>query len=228
MILTKIFLLTVIVVVLFSCNKIDNYNAPNGTIYGNLNDNITKEPIQSEEPNGFTIKLFEKGKSVNAPISFQGKPDGTFENAWIFQNEYKVLPTDGAFFPVDTVTLKVGSHTEVNFDVTPYLGILNANVSVSSGKVTTNYMIERSKVGDKISERKTLVSSIPTVNNVVFNFKSETDLSGITDDAILASQFTDVVSGLTSGGKYYVRIAVRTNNGLKKYNYSKIFPVTIP
>jgi hypothetical protein len=205
----------------------DNYQAPDGDIYGKLIDNITNLPLQSEQPNGFNIKLFEKGGQMNSPISFSGKADGTYENAWIFQNEYKVIPTEGAFFPIDTVVVNVGSRTEVNFTVTPFLAVTNVTVQPSTGKVTASYNIARTVVGDKITERKTLVSKIPTVNNAIFHAKKETSTSGITDAVLLASTFTDEVTDLTPG-EYYVRIAVRTNNTLKRYNYSEVFKVTIP
>lgn len=217
-----------LIVVFQSCSKIDNYKAPDGNIYGKLIDKITKENIQTEQPNGYSVKLFEKGGKMNSPIVVPGKPDGTFENAFIFQNEYMVLPTEGAFFPVDTVKVQVGSHTEVNFEVMPFLAVTNVSITPSAGKVTANYTISRSQVGDKIVERKTLVSRVPTVNNSVNDFRSQTDLAGKPDLDILAASYSDVVTGLNAATKYYVRIAVRTNNGLKKYNYSKVFSVTIP
>ncbi|GAA4306423.1 hypothetical protein GCM10023143_12340 [Compostibacter hankyongensis] len=213
---------------LASCSKIDNYPAPDGGIYGKLTDKITHEGLQTEQPGGFTIKLFEKGGSLNSPISFSGKPDGTYENAHIFKNDYKVLPTEGAFFTIDTVDAQVGSHTELNFEVDPFLAVTDVTVTPASGKVTTAYKIVRDRASDKIVERKTLVSKAPTVNNVVFDLKAETELSGIPDETILAGQHTDTVSGLISGDTYYVRIAVRTDNALKKYNYSKIFKIAIP
>lgn len=227
MIRKKIILLFSIMLFFVACGEIDNYDEPNGAIYGTLTDNITNEPLQSEQPNGFNIKLFEKGGQMNSPIIFPGKADGTYENAWIFQNEYKVIPTEGAFFPIDTVTVNVGSRTEVNFTVTPFLAVVSASVQPSSGKITANYRIARSRVGDKIIERKTLVSKIPTVNNAIYNWKQDTNVSGIADEALLETSFTDEVTGLASGN-YYVRIAVTTNNALKRYNYSKVFEVTVP
>jgi hypothetical protein len=219
--------LAIVIVTLFAACEIDNYTEPNGAIYGTLIDNTTNETLQSEQPGGFNIKLYEKGGRMNSPIIFSGKPDGTFENAWIFRNEYKVIATEGAFFPVDTAVVKVGERTEVNFTVTPFLTVTNFSAQPGSGKIIASYKIARSQVGDKIIERKTLVSKVPTTNNAVFDFKSQTDLSGIDDTDILAAQYTDEVIGLTSG-QYYVRIAVRTSNGLNKYNYSKVFPVTVP
>jgi hypothetical protein len=226
MTLKKIVFLLIIGAFLASC-EIDNYDEPNGGIYGTLTDKITNETFQSEQPDGFNLKLFEKGGRMNSPIIFSGKPDGTFENAWIFQNEYKIIATEGAFFSVDTVVVKVGERTEVNFEVVPFLAVADVSVQAGSGKVTSSYKILRSQVGDKIIERKTLVSRVPAASNVVFDFKSETDLSGISDTDILTAQFTDEITDLPSG-KYYVRIAARTDNGLNKYNYSKVFPVSIP
>jgi hypothetical protein len=221
-------LLLTLVTVLASCSETDNYAAPNGGIHGILIDKITHEPLQTQQPNGFTVQLFEKGGSTNVPILIPGKPDGSYENAFIFQNEYAVLPTEGAFFPVEKAVVQVGKRTEANFEVMPFLAVTQVSVTPSQGKIAATYKIARSQVGGKILERRTLVSDIPTVNDVVFNFQSRTDLSATPDEAILAGDFTDEVSGLTPGKSYYVRIAVRTANALGKYNYSKPFQVTIP
>ncbi len=224
----NIIILLVVIVSFTSCGKIDNYDFPDGDIFGKLTDKITNENLQSEQPNGFNIKLFEKGGKLNSPIIFPGKSDGTFENALIFQNEYKVLPTEGAFFSVDTVNVQIGTLTEVNFEVMPFLAVTNVTVTPAAGSVTAVYNIARDQVGDKISERITLVSRVSTVNNVVYDFRKLTSLTGTADATVLATQYTDVVTGLTSGKTYWVRVAVRTNNSLKRYNYSKVFQVTIP
>lgn len=212
--------------VLVSCSEIDNYEEPNGGIFGTLTDDITNENFQSEQPNGFNVKLFEKGGEMNTPIVFSGRADGTFENARIFQNEYKVLPEEGAFFPVDTAVVQVGPRTEVNFTVTPFLAVTDVSVQPAEGKITATYGIARTVAAEKIIERKTLVSRIPTVNNTIFDLKQETGLSDIPDEDILAAEFTDEMA--VSPGDYYVRIAVSTDNALKKYNYSEVFEVTVP
>lgn len=224
----NIYSLITLITIFSSCKKIDNYASPNGDIYGKVIDNITKEGLQTEEPLGFTLQLFEKGGSMNSPISFDGKPDGTYENANVFQGEYKVIPTQGAFFPViDTTDIKIGGRTEVNFTVTPFLAVTNVSVQPGAGEITTSYNIVRSQIGDKISERETLISKIPTVSNVVFDFELVSDLTTVSDNDILSNQFTDTITNLTSG-IYYVRIAVRTSNALNKFNYSKVFEVTVP
>jgi hypothetical protein len=139
-----------------------------------------------------------------------------------------VLPGEGAFFPVDTAKgVMIGARTEKNFNVMPFLAVTNVVVTPAAGQITAVYNMARSRAKDKITERKTLVSLVPTVNNVVYNFRAQvTNLSTIPDLTLLATQFTDVVTGLTSGKTYYVRIALRT--GTNKYNYSKVFTVVIP
>jgi hypothetical protein len=235
MIRKNIFLLLLIIAVLISCGKVDNYDYPNGDIYGVLTDSITNEPLQSEQPNGFNVKLFEKGGILSTPIVIAGKTDGNYENALIFQKEYKVLPTEGPFFEYtgkDTLKVQVGSRTEVNFKVMPYLAITNVTVTPAAGQVTVTYNITRQRAAagstGKINQRITLVSIMPEVSNIVYTSRALTSLTGIADATILTTQFTDVVTGLTSGKTYWVRVAARTSNSLSRFNYSKTFQVTIP
>ena len=114
----------------------------------------------------------------------------------------------------------------------PYLAITEANVTTAAGQVTVTYNITRQRViagsEGKINQRVTLVSAIPEVSNRVYNFRKLTNLTGIPDATILATQHTDVVTGLTSGKTYWVRVGARTSNALSRFNYSNIFQVTIP
>lgn len=214
--------------IIFASCGIDNYEPPNGGIYGELIDGITKSSFQTQQPNGYNVHLFEKGGSQNIPLVIPGKPDGTFENSHIFQNEYRVIVTEGAFFPLDTLVVQVGKRTEVNVEVMPYLALTNVEIVPSEGKITSTYTIERERVAGKIVDCVTLVSEIPTVNNVTFDHRRVTDLSAMDDSAILADTFVDEIDGLTSGKKYYVRVAARIQSALGRYNYSNIFEVTIP
>lgn len=234
MIRKNIFILLFVVAAFISCNKIDNYKAPDGGIYGKLTDLMTNEGIQTEQPNGFNIKLYEKGGLMNTPITFSGKPDGTFENAFIFQNEYKVLPVEGAFFPItDTAVVQIGKNTEVNFSVMPYLSVTNVTVTPGTNKVTVVYNIARSQVGGKISTRKSMLSRVPTCNNATNDLSASTTTTAITDVTLLATTFTDVINGTTAfplvtGKTYWVRVGVLATNSLSRYNYSKVFQITMP
>jgi len=241
MIRKNIFILLFVFAALISCSKIDNYKAPDGDVYGKLTDLMTNEGIQSEQPNGFNIKMFEKGWLMNTPITFTGKPDGSFENALVFQNEYKVLPVEGPFFPItDTVVLQVGKRTEVNFNVMPFVSVTNVTVTPGTNKVTVVYNIARSQVGPKITTRKSMISNIYTCNNTTNlgnSLNVSTTTTGTTDVALLATTFTDVINGtpaipLVSGKTYWVRVGVLATgsgfNSLNRYNYSKTFQITMP
>jgi hypothetical protein len=213
--------------ILSSC-KHDNYSAPDAGIKGVITNAITNDQVQTEQPNGIKIRLLEEkyGASVQ-PIDFWCKPDGSFENANIFSGKYKVVPVEGAFFPSDTVEVNVNGLTEVNFKVTPFLTV-NASVTSSTAGITTVYTISRDKVGDKIIQCESLVSSYPSVSNTINEFKVTHDISGDTDEEILSKQYTDVIGGLTSGNTYYVRVGALTNNSNNKYNYSQVVQVKIP
>jgi hypothetical protein len=213
--------------ILSSCKQ-DNYPAPNAGIVGVITDAITNAPIQTEQPNGTKIRLIEEryGNKVT-PIDFWGKADGSFENSNVFADKYKIIPIEGAFFPADTAEVTVNGLITVNFKVTPFLTI-TASVTPSTGSVTTSYKISRTKVGDKITTCKTLVSAYPAVSNVINEFNVSHDISGDTDLNILSNQYSDKITGLTSGNTYYVRVAASTNNANNKYNYSEVFTVKIP
>jgi hypothetical protein len=238
MIRKNIILFLFILSLLSACSKIDNYKAPDGGVYGKLLDLMTNEGIQTEQPNGYNIKLFEKGRSLNSPVTFSGKPDGTFENVLIFQNEYKVLPVEGAFFPItDTAVVQIGDRTEINFSVMPFLSVINVTVTPGTNKVTVVYNIARNQVGGKITTRKAMLSKVPTVSNAFNNLNKTTSTTSITDVTLLATTFTDEITGTTafplvSGKTYWVRVgALATGSGynsLNRYNYSKIIQVTMP
>ncbi len=225
----KIFRLAAVALTLFlSCKKVDNYKGPDGEIFGSVIDKITQKPLQTQQPNGFTIQLFEEDKIGNVPVLIPGKPDGTFENTFIFQNTYRVIATEGAFFPVEPKTIAVGKRTEVNFEVIPFLAVTNSAITPSTGKITASYSLERLQEDGKILERRLLISRIPTVNSVVFDFQKQFNLADIDDTEILNTSYTDEIDGLSSGETYYVRIAARVQNALNRFNYSEVFVVKLP
>jgi hypothetical protein len=55
------------------------------------------------------------------------------------------------------------------------------------------------------------------------------DLSNITDETIVVTDYTDVITGyLESGVTYYARVAVLSTNSLGKYNFSTVQKVVVP
>ncbi|HTN36694.1 MAG TPA: DUF3823 domain-containing protein [Arachidicoccus sp.] len=216
--------------VLFTSCSHDNYPMPNAGIKGAVVDAASGEAVQTEQPNGIKIRLIEASYGSNvSPNDFWAKPDGTFENANVFTGNYKVIPVEGAFFPADTAEVNITGQVEVNFKVTPYLTIeMNVTAESEKGAVKVAYKISREKVADKIISCKVLASAYPHVSNIINEFNVSHDLSGTEDEAILSTNYTDKISGLTSGETYYFRVAASTNNAYNKYNYSKIISLKIP
>jgi len=217
-----------IVSLFFSCGKLDNYAEPGETLKGSLIDVVTNKPLITEQPNGFKILLLESSWSANPqPQTFWGKADGTFTDTKLFTGTYKVIPIEGAFFPVDTATVKLSGVVSQNFNVTPYLTV-TATSSVSSGNLNVSYTISRSKIGDKIIDSRVFVSTNPNVGNNIFtsSLSPFRDLSSIDDSVILTTTFNETISGLVAGKTYYVRVGARTNNPSKRYNFTEIKAVT--
>lgn len=226
------YLYSFLFIVLAACGKDDNYAAPDAGIKGQIIDDITKQPIQTEMPNGIRMRLQEKKYASPSNYDFWVRADGTFENTKVFSGLYDVRPIDGAFFPVDVKEVNIQGMTEVNFTVVPYLAI-TATASAASGTVTIKYKLSRSQAAGKITESRVMASSIPTVNVTIYDVinnahKSVTrSLNSEPDDTILATEYTDTITGLVSGKTYYVRVAARTAT-LAKYNYSPVIKINVP
>ena len=211
---------------LTSCEQ-DNYSLPNGSIKGSILD-ANNETVQTEQPDGIKIRLIEEKYGTDVtPNDFWCKADGTFENDFVFEGKYKVIPVEGAFFPVDTSEVDIQGVTKVDFKVVPFLTI-GASANVNNGNVIVTYKLSRNRVGGKIIQAKTLISSYPTVSNTINEKTITHDLSATDDVDILANQYTDTITGLTSGNTYYVRVAAIATNSYNKYNYSIIFKISIP
>jgi hypothetical protein len=221
-------LILLLVPLTFSCTKVDNYAAPDAGINGTIIDNVTKSGIQTEQPDGIRIRLLQSGYENVIPIDFWVKSDGSFENKMLFSGTYKVIPIEGAFLPPDTaiVTINKGI-TTVNFNVTPFLNITASEPTVVDNDIIIHYTIsEPAQVNYKIVTSQTMAANVPAVSQAVNDYTVTRDLSGTTNDIIVNTQFTDTLTEVQKG-TYYVRVGATTNNALGKYNYSKVFPVTI-
>lgn len=217
-------------VLMTSCldTDIDNYDAPNAGIQGKVIDNVTNEGIQSEQPNGFRVRLLESGYKNVIPIDFWGKADGSFRNTQLFSNEYRVIPIEGAFLMPDTVRISINGLTDVNFTVTPFATVHSSTPRVVGNSVVIDYTLSKPGViTQNIIRTMALAAKVPSVSSAVNDFNVSHDISGMSYDQIAATPFSDTLKNLPSG-KMFVRVAARTDNAQGKYNYSKVFEVNIP
>src|SRR5258708_29537226 len=108
----------------FSCTKTDNIAGPDSAFQGTIIDSVTGKNLVTET-GGVQIELKQLSWSANPdPYYIPSKPDGTFEDTRIFSGHYSVIPTQGAFWPVDSILKDISGTTKQDFNIIPYLHIL--------------------------------------------------------------------------------------------------------
>ncbi len=218
--------LCILAVAVVSC-KVDTYNLPSETLTGKV---VCADgtPFITEQPNGFRIRLDEvvDGKITNFPQYFWGKPDGTFRNTKIFKGTYVVQPVEGAFLPVDPVEVEISGETELTFEVTPNITI-NAAITTSGPDIIAKYRLTKAPGAGKITTARLLVSKWnPNVGMNRLDREAVRDLSGVKDEAILTTTYTDsVLDCLEPGVTYYVRVAALASNTSGRYNFSEVVKI---
>lgn len=218
--------LCILAVAVISC-KVDTYNLPSETLTGKV---VCADgtPFITEQPNGFRIRLDEvvDGKITNFPQYFWGKPDGTFRNTKIFKGTYVVQPVEGAFLPVDPVEVEISGETELTFEVTPNITI-NAAITTSGPDIIAKYRLTKAPGAGKITTARLLVSKWnPNVGMNRLDREAVRDLSGVKDEAIVTTTYTDsVLDCLEPGVTYYVRVAALASNTSGRYNFSEVVKI---
>jgi hypothetical protein len=223
----------------YSCTKADNYAGPNAAFEGNIIDSITGKNLLSET-GGFQIELKQLNWSATPdPYYISSKPDGSFEDTRIFSGHYSVIPTQGAFWPVDSILKDISGTTTQNFTVAPYLEIVNFTDSLNADSLvmTCQLMAPRTNGLPQILEIWPFVNTTSFVGSGAYisnytisdNTNSNYNLANISSNwnaAIASTTYRLVVHGLLAGRTYYARLGVRVNDGYKKYNYSAVVAVT--
>ena len=217
-----------IVVSLGSCSKVDNYDAPDGTLTGSVIDNVTGKSIVTEQPDGYRIKCNEISWS-NAPISqyFWGKADGTFNNTKLFAGKYQITPVEGAFVepPPQTVDITSGGVTKIDFTVTPYISFTGVSIVKTGTNVIVTFKLAKNVASSSPQSYRVFVSALtPNVGNIVFDSGvSSGDLKLIDSDMGVTKVVT--LDKLVAGKKYYIRIGARCTNPSGRYNFTEIVSI---
>src|SRR5690554_6827376 len=98
-------IVSILLILFYSC-ELDNYAAPDSTIYGGIYDEITNELIQQDIINGVQIEYIEHGYNNPQTQYLILKPDGTYRNNLMFANTYTITPVRGNFVPIDSETIE--------------------------------------------------------------------------------------------------------------------------
>jgi len=215
---------------LVSCvNEIDNYDAPNGGIKGTILDTETNEPIplSVQGSTGTIINLFELNTDATQSVDFYAKYDGTYENAQIFNCEYKVV-VNGPFVSPCEGTVNVKGQTVFDLKATPYARI-KASANVSDEVITIQYEVKPTNSSFSVSEVYGYWNFAPGVDDGSANYagkKTVSEMSGtITFDLKNDQVYKDNKHKIQSNGnKIYLRVGAKTEG---KINYSTIVVVTV-
>ncbi len=230
-----LFIFCIIAASLSSC-KLDNYDEPDGTITGRVIDSVTGEPIVTEQPDGFRIKLEEISWSdAPRPEYFWGKADGTFNNIRLFSGTYKVTPVEGAF---DTpgakeVNITSGGVTTVDFTVTPYISFSDVSIVKSGDNIEVSFKLTKNIQDATLQDYRIFATyKTPFVGTVIFesaiysgdnNPKNSNPIK--LTEADLNKTLTETLDKITPGKLWYVRVGARCSNSSSRYNMSKVFPI---
>lgn len=226
----RIYILFVFLLILTACvNELDNYNAPNGGIYGTIVDAETNQPVPLPVQGnaGTMIKLMEQGTGATKTIDFYATQDGTFKNSLLFNCDYLVT-VDGPFVTSSETMVTVDGQTEVNIPVIPYARI-EASASVSGKVVTIKYEIKNADPSFTTTEVYGYWNFAPGVDDATVNHAGKVTVNQIKGtisfDLSTENDFQNNMYKIQSNGnKIYLRVGAKTED---KINYSEVYVVTI-
>lgn len=138
--------------------ELDNYDAPNETLQGEVVDIATGERVLTDQGSeGIRVRLTELswGDQVTHNPDFYCMPDGSFQNTKLFKGTYNVR-IDGPFIPLyrendqgipladETKEAEIKGVTKIKFEVQPFLKVeWVGHPTISNGKITAKVRVTR-------------------------------------------------------------------------------------
>lgn len=217
-------------------NGIDNYEAPNGGVYGTIYDKETHEPIPMPVAgsSGVMISLYEQNTGATASVDFRARQDGTFEHTKVFNGDYRIQAKDGPFVGVCEGYVTVNGQTQVDLYTIPF-SRASLDVSVlDDNKLSLVYDVKVSNETLTLTDVSAIWNYSPGVD------VNSTNLAGISSlgpmesgtyiwDLMNDTQFIENhYKILANKNRVYVRIASTvTVNGKSYVNYSPVVEVRV-
>lgn len=156
--ISTIVLLAATALSMASCSlfELDNYNAPEETLFGKVTDANGKPVLTDQGSEGIRVRLTETSWGGNVtPQDFYCRPDGSFTNTKLFEADYNIR-VDGPFIPLvrstsdgtlladESVNTHIKGKTEVNFVVQPFLNVELVGIpQAAGGKITAQVKVTR-------------------------------------------------------------------------------------
>lgn len=223
---TIVILAAVLAAVSVTSCEIDNYDAPDGCLFGEIIDSETGEPIPLpvEGTNGAVISLMEVGTGATLAQSFYAKYDGSFRNSRIFKGKYTVT-ADGPFAAGQSYEVNIEDETELKIMARPFSRI-EIDTNVEGTNITVNYKVVPSADGAKITKVSVLWNYREQTDIITGNYcTAKTSFTGKAEGSssfnmATESQYNDNIAKIKeNGGKIYFRVAAEVSG---KVNYSPV------
>lgn len=216
---------------IFSACEKDNYDSPNGRLYGTIVDEQTGEPVPMpvEGSTGTIIRIMEIGTKATQPVGFYAKQDGTYANTKVFNCDYSVTAT-GPFKTKGEYTVTVKGQTKLDINVVPYSRI-NASAVANGEIVTVNYTVAKNDAAHNVSEVYAYWDYQKLIDDVGSHYsRKQTDGEGKETGMFTFNLATDNTYQTNkhkiqaNGNKLYFRIGAKTNGYI---NYSEVMEIII-
>ena len=193
-----------------SClSDMDNYESPNGGIKGQILDAETNEPIPLpvQGSTGVIINMFEQNTDATQSVDFYAKMDGSYENAKLFNCDYKIV-VNGPFVSPCEEFVTVKGQTTLDLKATPYARI-NASAQVSEVYGYWNFAPGVDNGNANQAGKQTVKEQEGTI---VFDLENDKTYQ----DNLYKIQ--------ANGNKIYVRVGAKTEGAV---NYSTIIETIV-
>lgn len=132
-----------LLIIFSSCGK-DNYDEPESTLTGKITYNGEAINVRGTDER-VRLQLYQDGYDKHDPIEVFVGQEGTF-SAKLFNGEYKMVTrnNNGPWVNTrDTTLITVKGSTTIEFKVTPYFTISNAEISLSGNTMNASLTINR-------------------------------------------------------------------------------------
>ena len=211
--------------------ELDNYDAPQGCIYGTILDAETGKPIPLpvEGSTGAVVSIMEVGTGATLAQSFYAKQDGSYRNAMIFEGDYTVSAS-GPFTMSSSYPVTVKGETKCDMTAVPYSRI-EMNVEQDGMKAKVSFTVTPSDPSAKVKQTYVLWNYRKQTDVKEGNFAgSKKDFSGSktgthTFNFENEAQYKSNVDKIkANGNKVYVRVAAECAG---QVNYSEVVELTL-
>src|SRR5690554_128864 len=206
---------------LISCD-LDNYEWPDATLKGSFIDEKTGELVQQDIIRGTMVKIIEHGYDPVAPQYIRAQPEGIYIDKMLFSNTYTVQPERGNFVQVEAKEIAIQGETTLDFTVTPYIRVIDANIINTGDKVTATFRLEQN-VPNNISRIGLYAHPEPIVGEPIRTVATEIPINAVVDPAQIFTLEIDITSNssrLIAGQQYFFRIGALIDVPEAKFNYA--------